>query len=110
MSLWAKSGATVSVNGGALSGGDTRNGWVYYETTVTNTTSVSITGSGNIDDARLYPVGAMMTTYAYGPYGITSSTDASNVSTFYQYDGLGRLVTVTDDQGKILKTYRYHYQ
>jgi YD repeat-containing protein len=109
VSLWAKSGASILVNGTSVTAGDTRLGWMLYRTTVTGT-SVSITGTGIVDEVRLYPSGALMTTYTYSPFGVTTSTDANNVATYYHYDGFGRLADVRDDKFQILKTYRYHYK
>jgi YD repeat-containing protein len=51
-----------------------------------------------------------VSTYTYAPLiGMTSQTDANNVSTFYQYDSFGRLVLVRDQNNKILKMMEYRY-
>jgi YD repeat-containing protein len=51
-----------------------------------------------------------VTTYTHDVlYGLKSSTDPSNISSFYNYDGLGRLKTLTDKDNNILKNYRYQY-
>ena len=64
-----------------------------------------------IDDIRLYPKGALMTTYCYTPgNGMTSSADPNQVSSFYEYDTMGRLLTIKGDKRNILKTYQYHYK
>ncbi len=64
-----------------------------------------------IDEVRLYPLGAQMTTYTYDPLvGVTSSTDANNVTTYFEYDGIGRLKRVKDQNGHIRKHYTYHYK
>lgn len=63
-----------------------------------------------LDEVRVYPAGAQMTTYTYDPLlGMTSATDANNVTTYYDYDELGRLKLLKDDKGNILKKYDYHY-
>lgn len=55
--------------------------------------------------------GAMVSTYTYKPLvGITSETDAKGKTTYYEYDGLGRLKLVKDQNGMILKQYDYQYQ
>jgi hypothetical protein len=72
---------------------------------------VSITGSGNVDELRLYPVGAQMTTYCYSPLlGITHECDINNKITYYDFDGLGRMKMVRDQDGNVIKTVDYHYK
>lgn len=54
---------------------------------------------------------AMVTTYTYSPLvGMTNETDASGKTISYLYDAFGRLKTIKDSQGKILKQYDYQYQ
>ena len=63
-----------------------------------------------IDEVRVYPVDAMMTTYTYKPLvGISSETDPSGRTTFYEYDIFGRLKSVKDEEKKIVKVYQYNY-
>ena len=70
----------------------------------------SIEAGTRLDEVRVYPAGAQMTTYTYDPLlGMTSATDANNVTAYYDYDELGRLKLVKDDKGNILKKYDYHY-
>lgn len=55
--------------------------------------------------------GAPVTTYTYTPLvGMTSSTDPTGKTTFYEYDGLGRLKLLRGQNGMILKQYEYQYQ
>lgn len=55
--------------------------------------------------------GALVTTYTYGLLlGMTSETDPSGKTIFYEYDGFGRLKLIKDQNGKILKQYDYQYQ
>lgn len=64
-----------------------------------------------IDELRLYPSDADMTTYTYDPLlGITSKCDERNMMTYYSYDGLGRLKVIKDGDGKVLKEYDYQYK
>jgi YD repeat-containing protein len=52
---------------------------------------------------------ALVTTCSYDPMiGITSKTDAAGKTTYYEYDGLGRLVDIKDLNGNIVKTFSYH--
>ena len=65
----------------------------------------------DIDDVRLYPVGAQMTTYTHEPVvGVTSTSDVNCRPTFYEYDGLQRLKVIRDAEGNIVKHLEYHYQ
>jgi YD repeat-containing protein len=81
--------------------------WVFNQQAYTG----SVTLSGQIDDVRVFPKDALMTSYTYNPLvGKTSETDPSGRSTIYQYDGLNRLMTVRDQDNNILKQYDYEYQ
>lgn len=54
---------------------------------------------------------ALVTFYTYDPLiGVTSETSPNGVTVFYKYDNNGRLVTVTDDQGNVLKKAVYNYK
>lgn len=112
VSYWSKNGA-YNVNSIAGVAGPTINGWTYYEHRIVNPVSntVTLTGVGAIDELRLYPVNAQMTTYTYdAAVGVTSKTDPNNVTTYYEYDLLGRQKIVRDTNQKILKTLKYHYK
>lgn len=51
-----------------------------------------------------------VTIYTYKPLvGMTSQTDPTGISTFYQYDSFGRLEFVKDHDEKLLKRNVYHY-
>ena len=64
-----------------------------------------------IDEVRVCPVGALMTTYTYDPQkGMTSKNDEKNQVTYYEYDDLGRLKRVLDHNRNILKTFTYSFQ
>lgn len=91
--------------------GRTVNGWKYYEHKVNNQTAVSLSGAGLIDELRLYPLNAQMTTYTYEPLiGMTSQCDANNVITYYEYDAFGRLTLIRDQDKNVIRTVDYKYQ
>ena len=55
--------------------------------------------------------GALVTTYTYDPLiGVTSITDPTGYTMFYEYDDFNRLKRVKDDAGKILSENEYHYK
>ncbi|MBS1665197.1 MAG: hypothetical protein JST68_29395 [Bacteroidetes bacterium] len=101
MSGYPQKGKTVLLGG---------NSWTLFVHKVTGTTTVSLSGSGVIDELRLYPVYAQMTTYTYEPLaGMISQTDPASRTTYYEYDGLARLKRIRDQDNNILKTYEYQY-
>lgn len=84
--------------------------WRYFEILLTNVTTVTVTGD-NIDEVKLHPENAQMTTYTYDPLvGVTSQCDATGRITYYEYDGFGRLKTIRDEDKNILKTFDYQFQ
>ncbi len=89
----------------------TLNGWTCYEHKLNSgTTSVTISGTGFIDELRLYPENAQMATYCYEPLkGITASIDPNHNLLFYNYDGYGRLLMIRDENKKIEKKFCYNY-
>lgn len=114
VSFWAKTNSNILVNGTAASAsGPVIGDWQYYDMKITGSTTVTdivISGTGYIDELRLAPANALMTTYTYEPLvGIRSVTDANNQSVFYEYDALQRLKLVRDSKLNPLKTYTYHY-
>jgi hypothetical protein len=113
VSYWSSTGTYYTVSGTISSSktGAIIGGWTYCEHEVTGTSSITVSGSGNIDELRLYPKNALMTTYTYQPLaGMTSQCDAANKITYYQYDSLGRLQLMKDQYGNILKSFDYKYQ
>jgi YD repeat-containing protein len=114
ISYWTRNAAPLTI-AGTVTGypvtGATINGWTYYEHQVTGQTAITVSGTGNIDELRLYPKGAQMTTYTYSPLiGMTSATDAKNQTTYYEYDSFQRLMNIKDYQGNIVKNYDYNYR
>jgi len=89
------------------------NKWTLYVHKVTGQSTITLNAGsgGHIDELRLYPSTAQMTTYTYAPLvGMTSQTDVGNRVTYYEYDGLQRLKRIRDQDYNILKTYEYQYQ
>lgn len=85
--------------------------WKLYRYEFTGASTVSIEGDGKIDEVRLYPAGALMSTVVYRDgIGKVADCDANNRLLFYEYDGLGRLRLVRDQGRNVIKTYEYNYK
>lgn len=114
VSYWCKSGNQYNISGGtgASKKGRTLHGWTYFEHIITaNSTTIYISGNGGIDEVRLYPAKAQMTTYTHEPLlGITSICDINNHISYFEYDNFNRLKLIKDEEGNILKTFDYQYQ
>jgi hypothetical protein len=111
LSYWSKGGAYTVSGSSSQQTGRTVNGWTYHEHLVTGVTTVSVTGGAEIDELRVYPANAQMTTYTYEPlYGMSSQCDINNKVSYYEYDTMGRLKDVKDQDGNVIKTIDYHYK
>ncbi len=111
VSYWSKNGQ-YNVNNSSAHQGSSYNGWVYYEHEVQNPTNntITVTGAGYIDELRLYPRDAQMTTYCYDPLaGVTEAIDVKNNILYYEYDGFKRLYLIRDLNGKVVKKFCYNY-
>lgn len=68
---------------------------------IINLLKKSTVGSGAISQT---------TTYDYFPLiGVKEVTDLNGLKTTYKYDGLGRLLDIKDNFGKLVKSYQYNY-
>jgi hypothetical protein len=114
VSYWSRSGVQ-SVNGSATAqagrsvaiDGFT---WIYYQHIVANPASITVSGTGIIDELRLYPEDAYMTTYTYKLLvGVTSICDANNMISYTEYDIFNRPAVLRDQEYKVLKKYCYNY-
>lgn len=112
ITYWKRdSSSSVTVNSGSGTLVTTKNGWKLYSHEITGTTSCTVSGTAYLDELRLYPKGAMMSTFTYNPLiGVSSECDASGRIKYYEYDSFGRLQTIKDDEGNILKKIDYKYQ
>jgi len=108
VSLWTKQSATVNSSAGTLI--RTLNDWKLYRWTLNNPSVVTVQGN-DLDEVRLAPANALMTTFTYKPYvGLTSKLDSNNSTMYYEYDSFNRLSVIRDEKGNIVKTVEYHYQ
>ncbi|MCG8310704.1 MAG: hypothetical protein MI975_25165 [Cytophagales bacterium] len=108
---WYKSGS-VSLSGissNTLLTSYTIDGWNYEERKIQiSSPTLTITGSALIDELKLFPDNASMTTKTYNYFGPSSETDINNFSRFVDYDEFGRLATVKDNNMDIVSHYEYN--
>ncbi len=114
VSYWSKSGA-YSISGATVTitrQGRVANGWTFYESEITATsTTITVSGSGLIDELRCYPQGSLMNTYTYTPViGISTQCDPANKINYYEYDSFGRLLLIRDQDRNVVKTFEYKYK
>ncbi|MFI5161975.1 MAG: DUF5977 domain-containing protein [Sphingobacteriales bacterium] len=113
LSYWTKNAAPFTI-AGTIAGYPvqlrTLNGWYNFQHKITGVAGVSVSGSGFIDELRLYPADADMETYTYQPLiGLSGATDTKGATTYYDYDNLQNLQDVRNLNGDITKMYQYQY-
>ncbi len=88
--------------------------WKYFETKITNPgfgAEYTINSSNIIDEIRVYPPDAFMSTATYKSLiGKTSETDANNITVYYEYDDFGRLIKVLDQDKNLIKENEYNLE
>ncbi|MFK7923732.1 MAG: DUF6443 domain-containing protein, partial [Bacteroidia bacterium] len=115
VSFWYKGATLLLKNGGStlqtLSPSST---WQYFEMPVSLNAGnqirlQTINGSSvKIDEVRIHPADAQMTTYSYdAARRLIDITDLNSRPTTYDYDGFGRLESVRDQDANILQTHDY---
>ena len=110
VSMWVKDGS-VTVNGMSSQAVYSVNGWALhmYEITLANT--ISITGEAYIDELRLYPKSALMTTIAYDPVvGKISECDENNRITYYKYSLMGEVILIQDQERNAIRSFEHNYR
>ena len=85
--------------------------WEYMKHDFVNGRDLINEGVYPIDDVRVYPKDASITTYGYYPLiGLRSATNERGVTESYRYDDFSRLVSVMDNDMNVVKEYDYFYQ
>jgi hypothetical protein len=113
LTYWTKNASSLTITGtqGAAILLSNRNGWYNYKHIITGVSSVSVGGTGAIDEVRLCPSNAQMNTFTYDPFvGMRSKTDFNNQSTYYDYDEFNRLAFVKDNNKNIIQGYCYNFK
>ena len=113
LSFWASSSSfNISSNPVPKIVGPSISGWTYYEFDLPPWSPyLTITGNCKIDELRLYPKDANMSTTTYRPgIGKTSECDINNRISYFEYDEFGRISKLLDAYHNIIKTYEYHFK
>lgn len=113
LSFWSRGDGTgtdnVKVND-VVKASHTDTAWKYHRVILDGLSTTTISGTAEIDELRLYPFGAQMTTYTYDPHrGVTTMGSANNLFTYYRYDDFGRLYKILDHDHNIVKMVDYVY-
>ncbi|HMP28399.1 MAG TPA: hypothetical protein PKD85_02295, partial [Saprospiraceae bacterium] len=117
LSYYTKSIGNVSINGGTIL--LTRNsaidaqGWYYTERIIQCTANATVTVNVNgtyIDEVRLYPADALMTSYSInkGTELLTTIAGENAVPIFYEYDALSRLQGIRNFNRAYLQAFEYN--
>lgn len=113
LSYWTTNTSAYSVTGtiaGSVKKGATINGWTYFEQNISGQSSISVSGSGLIDEVKLHPAGSSMKSFTYDEYvRMISETDIAGKIVYYRYDLSNRLSLVVDQYQNILRKICYNY-
>lgn len=110
VSYWSNSGAyAINAVTTPIVTGTTINGWTYFKHTVSGASTVNVVGTGFIDELRIHPENARMTSITYEPLiGMTSQSGVEGQMMKFTYDAYGRLLNTKDEFGNISKLYCYN--
>ena len=73
--------------------------------------SMTLADGDAIDDVRLHPADAQVTTYTYDPLvGAKSISDLNSIPNYYEYDLFNRLKLIRDKNNDILTLFNYNYK
>lgn len=105
--LWTNSSVTVNAVAGTVA--KTARGWTLYKWVLTNPATITVSGT-NIDELRLFPVGAQLVSFVHKPFvGISARGEVNNYFTYYDYDYRNRLKVVKNETFNILKSNEYAF-
>lgn len=118
LSFWYKGEMSIFPGNGSSIHAPSTSEWSWYTTVLdlsaNSTISLNVKSGSNdalIDELRLHPFDAQMSTMCYDDdMRIQTMTEANGQSTYYQYDWMGRLTYVLDQDGNYLKGMTYHFR
>jgi hypothetical protein len=113
LSFWKKNGSPIisGVTSNVLISTYSANGWTLEEREVQLSASpYTITLSGNclLDELKLHPVNALMTSKSIGAYGTVFESDINNISAFTEYDSFGRPTVIRNNRKEIVNSFKYN--
>ena len=113
VSYWNRNGSasSFSVSGSSsVKQGRTSNGWTQYEHEITGVSTVTVSGTGYIDELRIFPKNANLASFCYEELlGMTAQCDAANRISYFEYFGPGKLKLVRDQDRNIIKKICYNF-
>ncbi|MEP1095924.1 MAG: PKD domain-containing protein [Cyclobacteriaceae bacterium] len=107
VSVWAKGSGSVTVGGMSktVTADWSQLSWQLFGV---NAATISMNSTAKVDEVRLHPIDAMMTSYTYDPaIGVTSAAGASGKASFTEYDEFNRVSVVKDFRRQIVSTRDY---
>jgi len=112
LTYWKKN-STINVSGGTLSEQldvMSKGSWNLVSMYVTGTSTLTITGTGLLDELRLCPAQCQLTSTSYNTQLHPISTmGPNNVAVYYDYDELDRMKNTYDSEHNLVKSTNYNY-
>lgn len=116
LTYWANSSPTITVTNGSSALLDNnsvnRQGMRFYQYSISanGSTTVSISSVPKIDEVRLFPYGAGVSTRTFTPLvGVTSQAGPNSIPLYTTYDVFGRPEKVKNQDKYIIQEYQYNY-
>ncbi|WP_341836857.1 hypothetical protein WJU16_03055 [Chitinophaga pollutisoli] len=112
LTYWTKNASAFAVAGTQGSAQMTlqAGAWRCFTHRVSGVAQVVLSGTGLLDEVRLYPVGGQMTTRCMEPMvGMICECSPNNRMMYFEYDALRRLVLVRDQNRNIIKKAEYQF-
>ncbi len=95
----------------AVGTGRTKGPWTLYRAEIPYYPTVTVGGFCTMDQLAIIPAGSDFDATVYDEQDrIQAKVNSNMQNTFFEYDGFGRLQTIKDEQGNILKNNVYQYQ
>lgn len=84
--------------------------WEYVRTSLSDRCHIIDEGVNPIDAVRVYPADADIQTFSWIPHvGMRSRSNSAGITESYAFDRFGRLEGVKDNNGDVIRQYRYNY-